>query len=58
MFKFFRILFFLILFVVSNVRLNAQCSASFSHDTASCSGSSVVFTAGSQVSGNKYNWNS
>ena len=56
MFKFFRILFFLILFVVSNVRLNAQCSANFSHDTASCSGSSVVFTAGSQVSGNKYNW--
>ncbi len=36
--------------------LYAQCSASFSADTASCSGVNVVFTSASQVSGNQYSW--
>jgi len=56
MMNFFRILFVLMLFFSNNVRLRAQCSANFTSDTASCSGSNIVFTSSSQVSGNKYNW--
>ena len=54
---YFRILFLLLLLGGNKLRLNAQCSARFSHDTVSCSGQNVVFTPNSQVSGNQYDWN-
>jgi len=48
---YFRILFLLLLLGGNKLRLNAQCSAQFSHDTVSCSGENVIFTSNSQVSG-------